>query len=66
MTELIEVEEGLFIQPCKVMVVKATEEGKCAVFMSGQSAVDGSFIVHRDAVDVADDVNEALSAGEDD
>lgn len=66
MTELIEIEEGLFIQPRKVMAVKTIEEDKCAVFMSGQSAVDGSFLVHRDAVDVADDVNSALSEDEDD
>jgi hypothetical protein len=63
---LIEIDDGLFIQPWKVVAVKRSaldEEEACTVFLSGQSAQDG-FIVERDADEVVGEINDALGAEE--
>lgn len=64
--ELIEISDGLFIQPGKVIAVKAHGEDaeSCTVFMSGQSAVDGGFLIDRDFDEVVEDIQDALE-GED-
>lgn len=63
MTLMIEIVEGLFIQPHKVIAVKASplEEDHCTIFMSGHSAVDGGFVVDRSAEDVVDEIDRSLS-----
>lgn len=60
--ELIQIDDGLYIQPCKVIAVKAlTEDAEtCTVFMAGQSAVDGGFLVKRPLSEVIDELNEEL------
>jgi hypothetical protein len=36
------------------------DEGHCTVYLSGQSAVDGGFLVEREFDEVVDEVNSAL------
>jgi hypothetical protein len=61
---MIEIADGLYIQPCHVTCVKRTDEGKCAVFVSGQKAEDGGFCVEREAEDVVAEIDEALEPDE--
>lgn len=56
---MIEIYDGFFVNPWKVTVVKATEEDKCVLYVSGQSALDG-FVVNRPALEVATDIVEAM------
>jgi len=56
---LVGITEDLFVNPWKVTVVKAAGEGKCVLYVSGQSALDG-FVVNRDALEVATDILEAM------
>lgn len=56
---MFEIDEGLFVDPWQVCVVKRVGDGQCAVFMKGQSAIDGGFLVNKDALEVATDVIEA-------
>jgi hypothetical protein len=56
---LIELGEGFFVNPEDVAVVKATGEGKCALFTVGQSAVDGGFHIPYDAQEISQHVNDA-------
>lgn len=65
--KLLEIADGLCVQPRKVVAIKRSEleDEKCTVFLAGQSAVDGGFLVDREYEDVRDEVNSAL-AGLDD
>lgn len=56
---MFEIEEGLIVDPWKVAAVKKVEEGKSAVFLDGQSPIDGGFLVEGDYVKIATDVLEA-------
>ena len=60
--ELIQIDDGLYIQPCKVVAVKALAEDAetCTVFMAGQSAVDGGFLVKRTLAEVVSEIDSAL------
>lgn len=60
MTPLIELAPGKWIQPHKVCGVMTAGKGKCTVFTSGQSAVDGGFLVEKDVEDVVNDINDEL------
>ena len=62
MTELIKIQDGHWVQPRKVASVKESglDDEKCVVTISGQSAVDGGFLIDRRAEDVVSDINEAL------
>lgn len=62
MSELIEIADGLYVQPRKVVAIKRSEldEEHCTVFLGGQSALDG-FAVERDAEELAEEINAALS-----
>jgi hypothetical protein len=57
---MIELVDGVFVQPEKVALIRALGTGKCAVFTDGQSAVDGGFLIEMEAVDAADKIDEAL------
>jgi hypothetical protein len=63
MTAMIEIQDGLYIQPHKVIAVKSSSLQKhhCTIFLSGHSAVDGGFVVDRDAEDVVDEIDKALA-----
>ena len=56
---MFEVETGLFVDPWQVVAVKRVGDGQCCVFLKGQSAVDGGFLVNDDALKIATDVLEA-------
>jgi hypothetical protein len=58
---MIEVQDGLFIEPRHVIAVKAISEKKCLVFFKGNSALDG-FTVDKPALEVADRVEEEMEA----
>ena len=62
---MIEIADGLFIEPGHVAVVKRLEEGKCALFVVGQSALDGGFLLDREAEDVCDEIDAALAQEDD-
>lgn len=57
---MIEIKPGLFVHACHVAAVKEIDEESCTVFMIGQSATDGGFLVERPALEVATDVAETL------
>ena len=61
---MIEIDEGLFICVSHVVAVKSVDDGKCAIFMVGQSAADGGFLVERDALEVAEEITDELEDGE--
>jgi len=63
---LIELSEGFFVNPELVAVVKVVDKNKCALFTSGQSAVDGGFTVDYSAEEVAEAVNDACVEAEED
>lgn len=60
MIKLIQLDDDIWVQPRSVAAVKSFDDGKCTVFLKGQSAVDGGFVVERDAESVVDDVNSGL------
>lgn len=64
--KLLQLTADLAVQPRKVAAIKRSslDEDSCVVFMSGQSATDGGFVVERAFEDVVDEVDAAL-AGED-
>lgn len=62
---LIQIVEGFWCDPEKVSAVKATGEDACALFLDGQSAMDGGFHLEHDAEKIADALNRAWD-GEDD
>jgi hypothetical protein len=61
---LIEIAPGLWIQPRKVTAVKKAGKDQCSIFVSGQSAVDGGFLVDKDVEDVVDEINDELQNAE--
>lgn len=60
--ELIQISDGLWINPCKVVAVKSPSEDadSCTIVMDGQSAVDGGFLVKRPLDEVVDEISECL------
>ncbi len=58
---LIDIAPDLVVNPKHVAAVKDLGRGKCAVFLVGQSAVDGGFLVDRDWNDVVEEVNDELA-----
>ena len=57
---LIDISPDLAVAAQHVAAVKQLDDGKCAVYLVGQSAVDGGFLVDRDWSEVIGDVNEEL------
>jgi hypothetical protein len=57
---MIELGDGVFVQPALVAVVKKAGDGKCAIFTAGQSATDGGFVIDEEAVEVAEKIDNAL------
>jgi hypothetical protein len=56
---MFEIDTGLIVDSWKVAAVKRVGEGKSAVFLDGQSPVDGGFLVEGDYIKIATDVLEA-------
>ncbi len=57
---MIEIADGVFVQPSLVALVREVGDNKCALFTAGQSATDGGFLIDKDAVDVAEKLDDAL------
>ena len=57
---MIEIDDGLFLEPRCGIVIKAIEEGKCALFLPGQSAIDGGFLLNRVAAELAEEIADEL------
>ena len=57
---LIELVEGFWVDPERVAVVKATGKKKCALFLEGQSAIDGGFTLDFPAEEVAVHINDGI------
>ena len=55
---MIEILEGVWLNPHSVTVIKAISENKCALWVRGQSAMDG-FVFEYPASEVAEAVNDA-------
>lgn len=64
--ELIQISDGLWINPCKVVAVKSPSEDadSCTIVMDGQSAVDGGFLVKRPLSEVISEIDDALEGEE--
>jgi len=55
---LIQIVDGWWCDPWSVTVVKKIDENSCAVWTTGQSALEG-FVLEYSAEEVADAVNDA-------
>lgn len=58
--KFIEIDDGLAVIPCPGMVLKRVGEDQCALFLPGQSAVDGGFLIDRPMDEVQEEIDEAL------
>lgn len=56
---MIELFEGFFVSIDEVAVVKSTGDAECALFTSGQSAIDEGFRIPYSAAEVAEKLNDA-------
>lgn len=59
--ELLQLTDDLAICVHHVAAVRRTDEDSCAIYMVGQSAIDGSFLVQRDFESVIEEINERLA-----
>lgn len=48
--------------PSCVIAIRQVDDDQRAVYMSGQSAVDGSFLVDRDFDSVVEEINECMAS----
>jgi hypothetical protein len=62
--DMIEIDDGFFVDPYSVTVVKAGGKKRCVIFVTGQSALDG-FVINRPALEVATDIVEELQENDD-
>jgi hypothetical protein len=56
---MIELVEGFWVEPDKVTVVKAIDKDRCAIWVDGQSALDG-FTLDYPADEVVEALNDEL------
>lgn len=56
---MIELAEGIWIDPFSVAVIKSADEGSCVLWTRGQSALDGHIIPYS-GEDVSQAINDAL------
>jgi hypothetical protein len=54
---MIELTDGLFVNPKLIAVVKSLGDDQCAIFTPGQSATDGGFLVNRSGLEVAETID---------
>jgi len=62
---VIELADGIWIDPWSVTMIKKIDEGKCALWTTGQSALEG-FVLDYDAAEVAEAVNDARNNSDED
>ena len=63
---MIEIDEGFFVFPDKVAVVKAQGKKACSLFLDHANPVDGGFLLKRPALEVVQEIVNALYGDEDD
>lgn len=57
MPRQVQISDKLFVNPELVAAIKESSKSSCSVFLSGQSARDGGFLVDRSADDVRADLD---------
>lgn len=62
---MIEIEEGIFVDPWSVTLIKAAGKKQCVLYVTGQSAMDG-FLIERNALEVATEICDAKNEAEED
>lgn len=62
---IIEIVEGVWLDPWSVTVIKKIDEDKCALWTTGQSALEG-FVLEYPADEVAQAVNDARAESDED
>jgi len=55
---LTQIVEGVWLDPWSVTMIKHTEDAKCSIWTTGQSALEG-FVLEYSAEEVAEAVNDA-------
>lgn len=60
MMHVIELSPDLVVRPSAIAAVKRVGKNQCAVFLRGQSAVDGGFLAERDYEDVVEEWEQFL------
>jgi hypothetical protein len=53
---MIEITDGLWVNPKLVAVIKDVGDERCAIFTPGQSATDGGFLVDRPIAEVVEEI----------
>ncbi len=61
MKQLLALTDDLAILPHHISAVRRVDDDQCAVYLVGQSAIDGSFLVDRDFDDVVEEINDGLA-----
>lgn len=56
---MIEIQDGLYVAAEHVTFIKEVDEKSCSVWVVGQSATDGGFLIPKSALEMATDVLEA-------
>ena len=56
----VEIDDGYYIKAEAVVVVKRISKNRCALWVRGQSAMDG-FVVERNAEELLNEIIEACS-----
>lgn len=64
-SRLIDIADDLAVRTSDVVAVRNLGGGKCAVFLAGQSAVDGGFTVEREFEELVAELNDETDDGED-
>lgn len=62
---LIEIVDGLWVDPEDVKVIKAVDDGQCAFWVTGQSAMDG-FVIPYPAEELVEAIHDAIYGDEED
>ncbi len=64
MPNMIEIDDGIFVNPWKVTLVKAADKKKSVLYVDGQSALDG-FVIKRNALELAQEIMDGMNEEED-
>lgn len=62
--ELVELIEGIWVDPWDIKLVKKIDDQKCAFWLSGQSALDGAFTIDYSAEDLVQLIQDARTGVE--
>jgi hypothetical protein len=62
---MIEILQGVWLDPWSVTVIKKIDDDSCALWTTGQSALEG-FVLEYSAAEVAEAINDARAESESD